>query len=89
VSKDELSQDQPEEKPTGVINYYRTIWLSDFHVGTAGCKANYLLDFSALWAFSTDHFLSTCRKRLKIQSILSATLKRHWLMKPGAEDLME
>jgi UDP-2,3-diacylglucosamine pyrophosphatase LpxH len=24
---------------------YRTIWLSDIHLGTSGCQANYLLDF--------------------------------------------
>src|SRR5215471_14588746 len=24
---------------------YRTIWLSDIHLGTRGCKADYLLDF--------------------------------------------
>lgn len=26
-------------------NYYRTIWLSDFHLGTRECKAEFLLDF--------------------------------------------
>jgi UDP-2,3-diacylglucosamine pyrophosphatase LpxH len=25
--------------------YYRTIWLSDIHLGTRGCKAEYLIDF--------------------------------------------
>ena len=25
--------------------HYRAIWISDIHLGTAGCKANYLLDF--------------------------------------------
>jgi hypothetical protein len=24
---------------------YRTIWLSDIHLGTRGCKAEFLLDF--------------------------------------------
>src|ERR1700743_170669 len=24
---------------------YRTIWLSDIHLGSSGCQANYLLDF--------------------------------------------
>jgi UDP-2,3-diacylglucosamine pyrophosphatase LpxH len=27
------------------VKYYRTIWLSDFHLGTKDCKAAYLLDF--------------------------------------------
>ena len=30
----------PDHKPG-----YRTIWISDIHLGTAGCKAEYLLDF--------------------------------------------
>ena len=24
---------------------YRTIWISDIHLGTRGCKAEFLLDF--------------------------------------------
>ena len=24
---------------------YRTIWISDIHLGTSGCQAEYLLDF--------------------------------------------
>jgi UDP-2,3-diacylglucosamine pyrophosphatase LpxH len=26
-------------------HHYRTIWLSDIHLGSGGCQANYLLDF--------------------------------------------
>src|SRR3984957_4833907 len=26
-------------------SYYRTIWISDVHLGTRACKANALLDF--------------------------------------------
>lgn len=26
-------------------HYYRTVWISDVHLGTRGCKADYLLDF--------------------------------------------
>ena len=25
--------------------HYRAIWISDVHLGTSGCQANYLLDF--------------------------------------------
>ncbi|CAG9165347.1 hypothetical protein LMG23992_00447 [Cupriavidus laharis] len=32
----------PEPHP---IRQYRAIWLSDIHLGTAGCQADYLLDF--------------------------------------------
>lgn len=27
------------------LNRYRTIWLSDFHLGTRNCKADFILDF--------------------------------------------
>ena len=27
------------------VQLYRTIWLSDIHLGTRGCKAEFLLDF--------------------------------------------
>lgn len=27
------------------VNRYRTIWISDVHLGTAGCKAEFLVDF--------------------------------------------
>lgn len=27
------------------MNRYRTIWVSDVHLGTRGCKADYLIDF--------------------------------------------
>ena len=30
---------------TATSNYYRTIFISDVHLGTRGCKADFLLDF--------------------------------------------
>jgi len=27
------------------VNHYRSIWISDVHLGTRGCKAQFLLDF--------------------------------------------
>jgi len=27
------------------VNRYRTIWISDIHLGTRGCQAEFLLDF--------------------------------------------
>jgi UDP-2,3-diacylglucosamine pyrophosphatase LpxH len=35
------SQSPSQNKP----KHYRTIWISDIHLGTAGCQATYLLDF--------------------------------------------
>ena len=31
--------------PVEEFHRYRTIWLSDIHLGTPGCQAFYLLDF--------------------------------------------
>jgi UDP-2,3-diacylglucosamine pyrophosphatase LpxH len=39
----DLMPPKPPPKPTG--HRYRTIWLSDIHLGTRGCKAEYLIDF--------------------------------------------
>ncbi|NRO96068.1 UDP-2,3-diacylglucosamine diphosphatase [Paraburkholderia sp. NMBU_R16] len=38
---DASGQDDDIDKP----HRYRTIWLSDIHLGSSGCQANYLLDF--------------------------------------------
>lgn len=29
----------------GFMMHYKAIWISDVHLGTSGCQANYLLDF--------------------------------------------
>ena len=34
---------RPDDEPAD--HRYRTIWLSDIHLGSGGCQANYLLDF--------------------------------------------
>ncbi|MCY0858250.1 MULTISPECIES: UDP-2,3-diacylglucosamine diphosphatase [unclassified Cupriavidus] len=33
------------QQPSHPIRHYRAIWLSDIHLGTPGCQADYLLDF--------------------------------------------
>jgi UDP-2,3-diacylglucosamine pyrophosphatase LpxH len=30
---------------TALMRQYRTIWISDIHLGTRGCKADFLIDF--------------------------------------------
>ena len=32
-------------EPTRAVHAFRTIWISDTHLGTAGCNAELLLDF--------------------------------------------
>ena len=36
---------EKSEKVDKIVNRYRTIWLSDIHLGTPGCKAEFLVDF--------------------------------------------
>ncbi|MGH8586622.1 MAG: hypothetical protein ACREWE_10735 [Gammaproteobacteria bacterium] len=33
--------------------YYRTVWISDVHLGFSGCKAEFLLDFRRSMRFAT------------------------------------
>jgi len=35
----------PGDIPAHRVNRYRSIWISDIHLGTPGCQAGYLLDF--------------------------------------------
>jgi UDP-2,3-diacylglucosamine pyrophosphatase LpxH len=35
----------PPVSDDGPSRHHRTIWISDLHLGTAGCKADFLLDF--------------------------------------------
>lgn len=40
-----MARQAGNEKSEKIVNRYRTIWLSDIHLGTAGCKAEFLVDF--------------------------------------------
>jgi UDP-2,3-diacylglucosamine pyrophosphatase LpxH len=33
------------DAPSAFPSHYRTLWISDIHLGTSGCQAKYLLDF--------------------------------------------
>lgn len=39
--------DQPEPRSFSPKQKYRTVWISDIHLGTSGCNATLLLDFLA------------------------------------------
>src|SRR5690606_28154287 len=39
------AQETPETPPEHAYRRYRSIWISDIHLGTRGCKAEFLLDF--------------------------------------------
>jgi UDP-2,3-diacylglucosamine pyrophosphatase LpxH len=40
-----MSTDKPPAKALHPNPHFRAIWISDVHLGTPGCKADYLLDF--------------------------------------------
>jgi hypothetical protein len=46
-SDSRLTTPGPDNDPDadGAMHRYRTIWLSDIHLGSGGCQATYLLDF--------------------------------------------
>jgi len=39
------TEPEPRAAETGQVRRYRSIWISDVHLGTRGCKARILLDF--------------------------------------------
>src|SRR5438309_2396754 len=41
----DASEPDVEGEPADAPQRYRTIWLSDIHLGSGGCQASYLLDF--------------------------------------------
>ncbi|MCA3849312.1 MAG: UDP-2,3-diacylglucosamine diphosphatase, partial [Burkholderia sp.] len=52
AASDSLASQEPpaahstqHEDPDAPAHRYRTIWLSDIHLGSSGCQAPYLLDF--------------------------------------------
>ncbi|MGH8455533.1 MAG: UDP-2,3-diacylglucosamine diphosphatase [Stenotrophobium sp.] len=40
-----MKKAQTESKKEKQANKYRTLWISDVHLGTAGCKAEHVVDF--------------------------------------------
>ena len=49
-------------------NRYRTIWISDIHLGTRGCKADFLLDF--LKHTESDYLYPVSYTHLTLPTIL-------------------
>jgi UDP-2,3-diacylglucosamine pyrophosphatase LpxH len=60
---------------------YRAIWISDIHLGTPGCKAEFLLDFLK-WHDSKDLFL--------VGDIIDGwQLKKGWYWKQSHNDVVQ
>ncbi len=58
------------------VQTYRTIWISDVHLGTRGCKAEFLLDF--LKSTESEHLY------LVGDIVDGWRLKRSWYWPAGA-----
>lgn len=64
-----------------VPNRYRAIWISDIHLGTSGCKADFLLDFLK-WNESKHLFL--------VGDIIDGwQLKKGWYWKQSHNDVVQ
>ncbi|MBI4692446.1 MAG: UDP-2,3-diacylglucosamine diphosphatase [Gammaproteobacteria bacterium] len=60
---------------------YRSVWISDVHLGTAGCKAEYLLDF-------LRHH--ECEQLYLVGDIIDGwRLKRRWYWPQSHNDVMQ
>lgn len=61
--------------------HYRAIWISDIHLGTSGCKADYLLDFLK-WNESDHLYL--------VGDIIDGwQLKKNWYWKQSHNDVVQ
>lgn len=45
VDPKDIPEDTLSEFADSEVRHYRAIWISDIHLGTSGCKADFLLDF--------------------------------------------
>lgn len=67
--------------PTRTQAHYRAIWISDVHLGTAGCKAEFLLDFLR-FNESWDLYL--------VGDIIDGwQLKKNWYWKQSHNDVVQ
>ncbi|MFZ4709737.1 MAG: UDP-2,3-diacylglucosamine diphosphatase, partial [Zwartia sp.] len=69
--------DVPEQRP----QRHRAIWISDIHLGTPGCKAEYLLDFLK-WNESDQLYL--------VGDIIDGwQLKKGWYWRQSHNDVVQ
>ena len=69
------------ETPARVHTHYRAIWISDIHLGTPGCQAEFLLDFLR-FNQSWDLYL--------VGDIVDGwQLRKHWYWKQSHNDVVQ
>jgi UDP-2,3-diacylglucosamine pyrophosphatase LpxH len=60
---------------------YRTIWISDIHLGTSGCKAEFLLDFLRTHESDTLYLVGDI--------VDGWALRRNWIWKQSHNDVVQ
>ena len=74
---DETLADIPEAE----VRHYRAIWISDIHLGTSGCKAEFLLDFLRVNESDQLYFVGDI--------VDGWQLKRGWYWKQSHNDVVQ
>lgn len=76
-----LTSPSPYEGGSSTQRRFRTIWISDIHLGTRGCNADFLLSF-------LKH--SECDTLYLVGDIIDGwALKRSWYWKQGHNDVVQ
>lgn len=72
---------QDGEEPTGAKRRFRTVWISDIHLGTRGCNAEFLLSFLKY---------TECDMLYLVGDIVDGwALKRSWYWKQSHNDVVQ
>jgi UDP-2,3-diacylglucosamine pyrophosphatase LpxH len=82
AQRDAAGTSQPQGGPaSNAARHYRTIWMSDLHLGTPGCQASALLDF-------LKH--TECETLFLVGDIIDGwQLRRHWYWPQSHNDVIQ
>jgi UDP-2,3-diacylglucosamine pyrophosphatase LpxH len=81
VDPKDIPDETLAEIPDAEVRHYRAIWISDIHLGTSGCKADFLLDF--LRVNESDQLY------LVGDIVDGGQLKRGWYWKQSHNDVVQ
>jgi hypothetical protein len=73
-----ISEDDPPERPEPRLRF-RTIWISDLHLGTPGCNAELLYDFLRSTECDTLYLVGDIVDAVAVEEglVLAAAPQRH------------
>jgi len=74
-------QSRDDQNETNAVRHYRTIFLSDIHLGTRGCKAEMLLDFLRINESDTLYLVGDI--------VDGWRLKKHWHWPQAHNDVIQ